>query len=97
MAKTKDEETGENIFSYVRTSRVTFLNDSDFQETRNLELRVHDMTGLSLKSAEKLQVVHYDGIGGHYDPHVDFFTRRGKNGNRMATVLFYVSTYREDA
>lgn len=63
---------------------------------RNIGLRVEDMTGLTVKTAEELQVVNY-GIGGHYEPHFDFFCRENKNayeslgtGNRIATVLFYV-------
>lgn len=63
---------------------------------RNIGLRVEDMTGLTVKTAEELQVVNY-GIGGHYEPHFDFARREEKNafkslgtGNRIATVLFYV-------
>lgn len=55
------------------------------------------MTGLSMDTAEELQVVNY-GIGGHYEPHFDFARKEEKNafkslgtGNRIATVLFYVS------
>lgn len=55
------------------------------------------MTGLTVSTAEELQVVNY-GIGGHYEPHFDFARREEVNafkslgtGNRIATVLFYVS------
>jgi prolyl 4-hydroxylase len=33
--------------------------------------RVEDITGLTISTAEELQVVNY-GIGGHYEPHFDF-------------------------
>lgn len=37
----------------------------------NVCQRVADMTGLTVETAEELQVVNY-GIGGHYEPHFDF-------------------------
>lgn len=36
-----------------------------------LSWRVADMTGLSLQSAEMLQVANY-GIGGQFEPHYDY-------------------------
>lgn len=72
------------------------MKDEDHEIIRNIGLRVEDMTGLTVKTAEELQVVNY-GIGGHYEPHFDFARREEANafkslgtGNRIATVLFYV-------
>lgn len=53
------------------------------------------MTGLSLATAEPLQTQNY-GIGGHYDGHWDCTLHYDKpfpteGGNRIATMLFYVS------
>lgn len=82
--------------AHYRVSKSAWLEDEDHTSVRDVGQRITDMTGLSLKSAEKLQVVNY-GIGGHYEPHIDFFTDDEENckDNRIATILIYVRTVNE--
>lgn len=95
------------------------MKDEEHKYVRDISRRVEDMTGLTVSTAEELQVVNY-GIGGHYEPHFDFarvcflifmndlinnqiwlFLQKEEanafkslgTGNRIATVLFYVSSY----
>lgn len=80
-----------------RISKSAWLRDIEHEYVERISRRVEDMTGLTTATAEELQVVNY-GIGGHYEPHFDFARKEEKNafkslgtGNRIATVLFYVS------
>lgn len=50
-----------------RISKSAWLKDEDHEVVRNIGFRVEDMTGLTVTTAEELQVVNY-GIGGHYEP-----------------------------
>lgn len=54
------------------------------------------MTGLSMRTAEPFQVQNY-GVGGWYVPHWDHRTESEtpfhRDGNRIATMLFYVKLF----
>ncbi|XP_063822673.1 prolyl 4-hydroxylase subunit alpha-1-like [Ostrinia nubilalis] len=90
-----DPKTGELVPANYRISKSAWLRDEESAVIERVSQRVADMTGLSMETAEDLQVVNY-GIGGHYEPHYDF-ARKQENafkkfsGNRIATVLFYMS------
>jgi prolyl 4-hydroxylase len=84
------------VTANYRISKSSWLKDHEHKHIRDISLRVEDMTGLSVGTAEELQVVNY-GVGGHYEPHYDF-VRASENadwiatiGNRVSTVLFYMS------
>ncbi|KAH8308007.1 hypothetical protein KR059_004268, partial [Drosophila kikkawai] len=88
-----------SIVSNVRTSQTSFIPVTEHKVLETIDRRVEDMTGLSMKSAEDHQFANY-GIGGHYGEHYDWFSQISLNngivsnpehGNRIATVLFYLS------
>ncbi|CAG4974243.1 unnamed protein product [Parnassius apollo] len=90
-----DPATGELVAAHYRISKSAWLRDEESSVVARVSRRVHHFTGLSMRSAEELQVVNY-GIGGHYEPHFDFARKEENafqkaNGNRIATVLFYMS------
>lgn len=88
-------DEGEKIISSYRISKSAWLKDYSHSYVDDISIRVTDMTGLSIESAEQLQIVNY-GIGGYYDVHYDFALpddltfKEKETGNRIATVLFYV-------
>lgn len=75
---------------------MAWIKDKEHKYIADITQRVADMTGLSMKLSEELQVVNY-GIAGQYDMHFDFALpddlsyEDDGTGNRIATVLFYVS------
>uniref|UniRef100_A0A8B9PFS8 Prolyl 4-hydroxylase subunit alpha 3 n=1 Tax=Apteryx owenii TaxID=8824 RepID=A0A8B9PFS8_APTOW len=81
-----------------RISKSAWLKDTADPAVAALERRIAAVTGLDVRApyAEYLQVVNY-GLGGHYEPHFDHATSgksplyRMKSGNRIATVMIYVS------
>lgn len=90
--------TGKLEFADYRTSKSAWLDESHDVLVEVMNRRIDAYTGLNMETAEKLQVANY-GMGGHYETHFDF-ARRTKakeremlkeNGNRIATVLFYMS------
>jgi prolyl 4-hydroxylase len=96
-ATVQNQVTGELETAHYRISKSGWLKDEEHEVVRTVSRRVEDMTGLSMETAEELQVVNY-GIGGHYEPHYDFARKEETNafkslgsGNRIATVIFYMS------
>ncbi|XP_055616104.1 prolyl 4-hydroxylase subunit alpha-1-like [Toxorhynchites rutilus septentrionalis] len=80
--------------STSRTSQNSWLKDYDHPVVQRLTLRAADMSGLNMRAAEELQVNNY-GIGGHYLPHYDWTQEKTEGymgmGNRIATLMFYLS------
>uniref|UniRef100_A0A6B2EEH2 procollagen-proline 4-dioxygenase n=1 Tax=Phlebotomus kandelakii TaxID=1109342 RepID=A0A6B2EEH2_9DIPT len=96
-ATVQNHKTGELEVAHYRISKSAWLKDEEHEFVRRIGQRVADMSGLTVETAEELQVVNY-GIGGHYEPHFDFARKEETNafkslgtGNRIATVLFYMS------
>lgn len=96
-ATVQNTDTGELETAHYRISKSAWLKEEEHKYIADVTRRVSDMTGLTMSTAEELQVVNY-GIGGHYEPHFDFARKEETNafkalgtGNRIATVLFYMS------
>ncbi|XP_064484562.1 prolyl 4-hydroxylase subunit alpha-2-like [Ornithodoros turicata] len=80
-----------------RIGKVSWFKDCEHQVIRRTLRRITAVTGLSLDSAEQLQILNY-GVGGHYVSHYDFKQkgqmeddRYKRDGNRLATWLIYLS------
>ncbi|XP_066305052.1 prolyl 4-hydroxylase subunit alpha-1-like isoform X5 [Branchiostoma lanceolatum] len=63
--------TGELEHASYRISKSAWLQGWEHKVIRRVNQRVEDVTGLTMETAEELQVVNY-GMGGHYEPHFDF-------------------------
>lgn len=78
-------------------SQNTGIAADEYPFLAKIDKRIEAITGLSTDSSEGHQVANY-GIGGHYEPHLDFTSKFGdapleswsKDGNRIATLVFYV-------
>ncbi|SPP80889.1 prolyl 4-hydroxylase subunit alpha-2-like [Drosophila guanche] len=84
----------------VRTALGAWMPDdkmdaSGWPVLHRIFRRIRDMTGLIMNSHQFLQLIKY-GFGGHYDRHFDFINGSFPitQGDRMATVLFYLSDAR---
>jgi prolyl 4-hydroxylase len=67
-ATVQNHKTGELETAHYRISKSAWLKEEEHQVVRSIVQRTADMTGLTMETAEELQVVNY-GIGGHYEPH----------------------------
>nr|CAD2168885.1 unnamed protein product [Meloidogyne enterolobii] len=89
--------TGRSSASRYRISKSSWINIKTHPIVKEIAKRLKLMTNLNMKFAEPLQVANY-GIGGYCTPHFDFLKGNDdsnlpmETGNRIATVLFYLST-----
>uniref|UniRef100_A0A2I3GHQ3 Prolyl 4-hydroxylase subunit alpha-1 n=1 Tax=Nomascus leucogenys TaxID=61853 RepID=A0A2I3GHQ3_NOMLE len=89
--------TGDLETVHYRISKSAWLSGYENPVVSRINMRIQDLTGLDVSTAEELQVANY-GVGGQYEPHFDFarkdepdaFKELG-TGNRIATWLFYMS------
>lgn len=64
----------EEVIDY-RISKVTAFEEDEHPLMGAVHRRVRDITSLDTKSADTIQVINY-GIGGHFEPHFDYFNVR---------------------
>ncbi|XP_023647426.2 prolyl 4-hydroxylase subunit alpha-2-like [Paramormyrops kingsleyae] len=94
-ATIRDPVSGVLTVANYRVSKSAWLEYKVDPVIARVTRRIADVTGLSLETAESLQVANY-GIGGQYEPHYDFSRRPFDSdlkieGNRLATYLNYLS------
>ncbi|XP_076024955.1 prolyl 4-hydroxylase subunit alpha-2-like isoform X2 [Genypterus blacodes] len=94
-ATVRDPKTGVLTTANYRVSKSAWLEAEDDPVVDRVNQRIEDITGLTVDTAELLQVANY-GVGGQYEPHYDFSRRPFDNilkvdGNRLATFLNYMS------
>lgn len=96
QSATVDENGKEYNEVNTRISRIAWLRDEFDPIVTKISRRIEDMTGLSMETAEALQIQNY-GIGGFYKIHYDMLDLRPgqvlEDGNRMSTVMFYVREF----
>ncbi|KAF2880915.1 hypothetical protein ILUMI_25244 [Ignelater luminosus] len=85
---------GELINVSYRVSKSAWLTDDENTYVYAVSKRIADITALSMRTAEDLQILNY-GIGGYFTNHWDYYeeelAERHEDGNRIATVLIYMS------
>lgn len=83
------------VASKIRISEVAWFEDNSYELVDKISKRIEDITGLTTKTAEGLQIQKY-GIAGFYKSHYDFTgreyteSRSFTTGDRIATFLIYV-------
>ncbi|GMH44394.1 hypothetical protein BSKO_12346 [Bryopsis sp. KO-2023] len=91
-----DNDTGKSVPSNIRTSTGTFLNLNQDDKIAKIEKRVAQVTMIPVAHQEGFQILRYVN-GQKYEPHYDFFhddfnTKKDYGGQRIMTVLMYLST-----
>lgn len=94
-----DNKTGKSFASEIRTSTGTFLSKHHDTIVAGIEKRVAQVTMIPEENQEGMQILHYED-GQKYLPHHDYFHDTfnqdpRKGGQRLATVLMYLTTPEE--
>ncbi|XP_074528953.1 prolyl 4-hydroxylase subunit alpha-2 isoform X2 [Halichoeres trimaculatus] len=94
-ATVRDPKTGVLTTANYRVSKSAWLEGEEDPIIERVNQRIQAITGLTVDTAELLQVANY-GVGGQYEPHYDFSRRPFDSnlkvdGNRLATFLNYMS------
>lgn len=101
MAKSTvvDNKTGKSVPSTIRTSDGTFMARGADDVIADIERRISEWSHVPIDHGEGIQVLRYVD-GQRYDAHMDAFsdsfnTDESKGGQRVATVLMYLSDVEE--
>ncbi|XP_068187479.1 prolyl 4-hydroxylase subunit alpha-2-like isoform X5 [Antennarius striatus] len=70
-ATVRDPKTGVLTTANYRVSKSAWLEGEDDPVIARVNQRIEDISGLTVDTAELLQVANY-GVGGQYEPHYDF-------------------------
>uniref|UniRef100_A0A3Q1JPV1 procollagen-proline 4-dioxygenase n=1 Tax=Anabas testudineus TaxID=64144 RepID=A0A3Q1JPV1_ANATE len=70
-ATVRDPKTGVLTTANYRVSKSAWLDGEEDPVIARINQRIEDITGLTVDTAELLQVANY-GVGGQYEPHFDF-------------------------
>ncbi|XP_026396791.1 probable prolyl 4-hydroxylase 10 [Papaver somniferum] len=93
-----DVKTGGSTASKVRTSSGMFMKRGVNEVIKDIEERIADFTHIPVEHGEGLQILHYE-VGQKYEPHYDYFedefNTKKHGGQRIATLLMYLSDVEE--
>ena len=90
----RENGAGDSHISDYRTSETAWCDRSCSQDpvVASLFQRVENLTGVSRKNSENLQLLHY-GVGGYYKSHNDYLNgyENKVHGVRILTVFLYLN------
>ena len=97
LALTKEDMATNRDTKNIRTSQGTFLSSAQDKGgvLRAIEKRIAELVGVTVDHGEAFNVLRYEH-GQHYFSHHDYFDpklygNQGTQGNRVATVLLYLT------